>query len=68
MSDDVELADLVTTDGARTVCRACQWRCALAPGETGRCHVRVGTNEGLALLNHGLIAGATIGPIEDHGL
>jgi pyruvate formate lyase activating enzyme len=69
MSHDVELADLVTTDGgALTVCLACQWRCALAPGEPGRCQVRVGTETGLALLNHGLIAGASIGPIEDHRL
>ncbi|MEI6181428.1 MAG: radical SAM protein [Chloroflexales bacterium] len=67
MSYDEELADLFTTNSdALTVCGACQWHCTLAPGELGRCHMRVGTATGLALLNHGLIAGATIGPIEDH--
>lgn len=64
-----ELADLTAAgeDGA-TVCLACQWRCALRSGETGRCQVRVGVEGGVALLNHGLISGASIGPVEDHRL
>ncbi len=69
MANDFELADLVTpgADGA-TTCLACQWRCSLKPGETGRCQVRVGVEGGVALLNHGLISGASIGPVEDHRL
>lgn len=67
MSD--ELADLIAPgDGGATVCLACQWRCALRPGEVGRCQVRVGATGGITLLNHGLISGAAIGPVEDHRL
>lgn len=69
MTNQPELADLtsVGADGV-PVCNACQWRCALPPGTTGRCQVRSGTAEGIVLHNHGLIAGASIGPIEDHRL
>lgn len=49
-------------------CLACQWRCTLAPGEVGRCQMRVGSANGIELLNHGMISGAAIGPIEDHRL
>lgn len=69
MANELELADLVSPGaGGATTCLACQWRCALAPGEAGRCQVREGADGGVALLNHGLIAGAAIGPIEDHRL
>ncbi len=64
-----ELADLIAPgDDGATVCMACQWRCALKPGELGRCQVRVGVDGGIALLNYGLVSGAAIGPIEDHRL
>jgi pyruvate formate lyase activating enzyme len=64
-----ELAELIAPgDDGATVCLACQWRCALRPGEVGRCQVRAGVEGGVALLNHGLISGASIGPIEDHRL
>jgi pyruvate formate lyase activating enzyme len=64
-----ELADLCEPgEHGATVCLACQWRCSLAPGEVGRCQVRVGVEGGIALLNHGLISGAAIGPVEDHRL
>lgn len=67
--NDFEFADLVIQGAdSATTCLACQWRCRLAPGEIGRCQVRVGVEGGVALLNHGLIAAATIGPIEDHRL
>lgn len=49
-------------------CMACQWRCKLPAGEPGQCNVRVGLPDGIQLLNHGLISGAAIGPIEDHRL
>src|SRR5687768_3976379 len=63
------LAELLTpSDDGAFHCAACQWRCALRPGETGRCHVRVATDEGIELLNYGLISGAAIGPVEDHRL
>jgi pyruvate formate lyase activating enzyme len=69
MTNELDLADLTAPDAEGVpVCGACQWRCALPPGATGRCLVRSGVAEGIALNNHGLIAGATIGPIEDHRL
>lgn len=68
MATEFETADLVATAEGSTLCLACQWRCNLAPDEPGRCQVRVGIDGGIALLNHGLIAGAAIGPIEDHRL
>jgi pyruvate formate lyase activating enzyme len=69
MSNELDLADLITSgEDGTPVCLACQWRCALPPGATGRCLVRSGVDEGILLHNHGLIAGATIGPIEDHRL
>jgi pyruvate formate lyase activating enzyme len=62
-------ADLITpSDDGAIHCAACQWRCALRPGELGRCGVRQGTPDGIALLGHGLISGAAIGPIEDYRL
>lgn len=64
-----ELADLIAPgEGGATICLACQWRCALKPGDLGRCLVREGVEGGVALLNHGLISGAAIGPVEDHRL
>ncbi|NCC33743.1 MAG: radical SAM protein, partial [Chloroflexia bacterium] len=51
-----------------TTCQACQWRCTLAPGETGRCQMRIGVEGGIAMLNHERIAGAALGPIEDYRL
>jgi pyruvate formate lyase activating enzyme len=49
-------------------CGVCQWRCALAPGESGRCLVRVGSDRGIGVVNDGLISAATVGPVEDHRL
>jgi pyruvate formate lyase activating enzyme len=61
------LADLVTAHEQRSfTCNACQWCCTLRPDELGRCNMRIGTPDGIALLNHGMISGATIGPVEDH--
>ncbi len=63
------LATLVQPlDHGRVRCLACQWYCALGPGDVGRCKMRVGSQDGIELLNHGMISGATIGPIEDHRL
>ncbi len=63
------LAELLTpSDDGAFHCAACQWRCALRPGEIGHCHVRAATEEGITLLNFGLISGAAIGPVEDHRL
>ncbi len=65
----IRFADLVTAHEQRSfTCNACQWRCTLQPDEVGRCNMRVGTAEGIALINHSMISGATIGPIEDHRL
>lgn len=49
-------------------CGVCQWRCRLAPGEAGRCAVRVAGEDGIEVLNDGLISAATFGPIEEHRL
>jgi pyruvate formate lyase activating enzyme len=48
-------------------CQVCQWRCAVAPGEYGRCLVRRNDAGTLMALNDGLISAATIGPMEDYG-
>lgn len=57
-----------SSDEGLVHCNACQWRCTLRPGETGRCLVRAGGSEGLIAHNHGLISAAAVGPVEDHRL
>ena len=64
----MHLAELITVDGDRCRCEACQWRCSLGVGEVGRCQLRVGVEGGIELLNHSMISGAAIGPVEDHRL
>lgn len=61
-----ELATSIAEGGWQ--CGACQWRCTLRETEQGRCGMRFAGPEGITLLNHGLISGAAIGPIEDHRL
>ncbi|WP_129670837.1 radical SAM protein [Candidatus Chloroploca sp. Khr17] len=69
MTDAHNLADLVIArDENRTTCQACQWRCTLASGETGRCQMRIGVEGGIAMLNYERIAGAALGSIEDYRL
>lgn len=55
-------------DDRRLRCGVCQWRCALGAGETGRCLVRVVHDEGLEVVNDGLISAANITTIEEHRL
>src|SRR5690242_1222539 len=65
----MRLTELVELeDGGRRSCGVCQWRCSLAIGETGRCLVRVASEEGIEVANDGLISAATFGLIEDHRL
>jgi pyruvate formate lyase activating enzyme len=65
----MRLTELVESIGdGRYRCGVCQWRCALALGEAGRCLVRAGAEDGIAVLNDGLISAAHVGPIEDHRL
>jgi pyruvate formate lyase activating enzyme len=65
----MRLTELVETmpDG-RLRCGVCQWRCALAPGETGRCLVRARGAEGIEVLNDGLVSAAIVGLVEEHRL
>lgn len=65
----MRLTELVEpmADG-RQRCGVCQWRCTLAPGEPGRCLVRVGIEGGIDVTTDGMISGATVGPVEDHRL
>jgi pyruvate formate lyase activating enzyme len=65
----MRLTELVDSlpDG-RLRCEVCQWRCALAPGETGHCLVRVREAEGIAVLSDGLASAANVGPVEEHRL
>lgn len=65
----VSFADLISPNADNPpTCLACRWGCTPAVGEAGQCKVRRGHPEGIELLNHGLISGAAIGPIEDHRL
>ena len=52
----------------RIRCDVCQWRCELAPGETGRCQVRTNQDQSVVVIADGLVSAAKIGPIEDHRL
>jgi len=62
----MQLAQLITVTGEGAFqCNACQWRCRLQPGETGRCLVRVGSTKGIVALNHSLISAALVGPVEE---
>ena len=49
-------------------CGVCQWGCQLAPGQVGRCQVRVGTPAGIEVLNDGMISAAQFGAIEEYRL
>src|SRR5262245_25652086 len=55
-------------DGGGYRCGVCQWRCELTSGEAGRCLVRVGAEDGIMVLNDGLISAALVGSVEDHHL
>lgn len=65
----MRLAELAESleDGRRR-CGVCQWRCTLARGEVGRCLVRANGDDGVVVLNDGLISGAHIRPIDDFRL
>jgi pyruvate formate lyase activating enzyme len=52
----------------RIRCEVCQWRCALAAGEVGRCRVRSHHDNAIIVDAYGLVSAATIGPIEDQRL
>ena len=58
---------LVSRSGTAMRCEVCQWRCALADGDVGRCRVR--RRSGHAVVNHAddMISAATVGPVEDYG-
>jgi Pyruvate-formate lyase-activating enzyme len=65
----MELIRITTTTENETMhCNACQWRCTLQPGDTGRCLVRVGSAQGITAQNYGLISAASVAPIEDYRL
>lgn len=65
----MQFAQLVTSTGEGTTrCDACLWRCVLREGDEGRCLVRSGTAEGVALNHAGLISAAEVKPIEDYRL
>lgn len=65
----MQIAQFATPLGDGTMrCDACLWRCPLRPDEAGRCHMRVGLTGEIGIRNHGLISGASVGPIEEHRL
>ncbi len=61
-----ELADQIEPGLFR--CGVCQWGCQLAPGQVGRCQVRVGAPGGIEVLNDGMISAAQFGPVEEYRL
>lgn len=65
----MRLAQLASKAGDEaTRCDACPWRCVLQPGDMGKCLVREGTQEGIAVHNAGLISAAEVSAIEDYRL
>ncbi len=65
----MRLTELVEQTGPeRYRCGVCQWRCELGPGEAGHCQVRVGTPEGIEVLNDGMISAANFAPVEEFRL
>lgn len=52
----------------RLRCGVCQWRCALGPGETGRCLVRSREGDAIVAHNDALVSAAGVGPVEEHRL
>ncbi len=51
-------------DDRQVLCRQCPWRCQIAPGELGRCRVRLNQEGTLFAPNYGLISAAAVEPIE----
>lgn len=64
----MRLTELAEQNAGRWQCDVCQWRCNLANGEVGRCRVRRATDEGIQILNDGMISAATFTPIEEYRL
>ncbi len=65
----MHLAQLTTKAGNEaTRCNACMWRCVLRPDEVGRCLMRTGHPDGIAIQNMGLISAAEVRPVEEYRL
>lgn len=65
----MRLAQLISNaEDDATRCHACAWECVLRPGEVGKCLIREGTSDGIAIRNDGLISGAEVAPVEDYRL
>ena len=45
-------------------CELCHHRCSLSPGRTGRCGIRLGSNEGVQLPHFGHVSAFHVDPIE----
>jgi pyruvate formate lyase activating enzyme len=61
----MQLAQLATKIGSEeTRCDACLWRCVLRPDEIGRCLVRTGHPDGVAIQNTSLISAASVEAVE----
>lgn len=67
MSDGLTQLVEKLEDG-RYRCHVCQWQCVLGVGEQGRCLVREGHPDGIAILNHAIVSAAQVALIEDYRL
>ena len=55
-------------EDGRHRCHVCQWYCELRNEEPGRCLMREGTEDGIAVLNHAIVSAAQVALIEDFRL
>ena len=47
-------------EDGRHRCHVCQWYCELRNEEPGRCLMREGTEDGIAVLNHAIVSAAQV--------
>lgn len=60
----MNVAEVWHPEGDRVRCELCPWRCLIAEGHTGVCHVRRNTGGTLEALTYGLVSSLAADPIE----
>ncbi|MDY0087230.1 MAG: AmmeMemoRadiSam system radical SAM enzyme [Coriobacteriia bacterium] len=60
----MHVAEVWHPEGGRVRCELCPWRCLIAEGHTGVCHVRRNTGGTLEALTYGVVSSIAADPIE----